>query len=53
MKRVVVIVSSVVFFAHPMSNQNMLGTAIALFGVFAYSQVKRLSKGGKAVASAD
>ncbi|CAK0747801.1 holo-[acyl-carrier-protein] synthase [Coccomyxa viridis] len=41
LKRVIVIVASVIFFQNPMSQQNMLGTGIALAGVFAYSQVKR------------
>jgi solute carrier family 35 protein E1 len=40
-KRVVVIVASVIVFQNPMSRQNMLGTALALAGVFIYSQVKR------------
>jgi solute carrier family 35, member E1 len=44
-KRVVVIVASVVAFSHPMSQQNMLGTGIALGGVFLYSQAKRKYKG--------
>ena len=39
-KRIVVIVSSVLFFRNPVSPLNGLGTAIALAGVFAYSQVK-------------
>ncbi|XP_014490593.1 triose phosphate/phosphate translocator, non-green plastid, chloroplastic [Vigna radiata var. radiata] len=41
-KRVVVIVSSVIFFRTPVSPINALGTAIALAGVFLYSRVKRL-----------
>jgi solute carrier family 35 protein E1 len=41
LKRVIVIVASVLFFRNPMGIQNMVGTAIALAGVFAYSQVKR------------
>lgn len=41
-KRVVVIVSSVIFFQTPVSPINALGTAIALAGVFLYSRVKRL-----------
>ena len=41
LKRVIVIVASVLFFRNPMGTQNMVGTAIALAGVFAYSQVKR------------
>lgn len=38
-KRVVVIVAAVIFFANPVSAQNAAGTAIALGGVFAYGQV--------------
>ncbi|KAL6640104.1 hypothetical protein ACP70R_022414 [Stipagrostis hirtigluma subsp. patula] len=41
-KRVVVIVTSVLFFKTPVSPINSLGTAIALAGVFLYSQLKRL-----------
>ncbi|KAK9846393.1 hypothetical protein WJX81_002918 [Elliptochloris bilobata] len=44
LKRVIVIVASVIFFQNPMGRQNQIGTAIALGGVFAYSQVKRLQK---------
>lgn len=44
-KRVVVIVASVIAFNHPLSTQNTIGTGIALFGVFLYSQVKRYHKG--------
>lgn len=44
-KRVVVIVASVVAFSHPMSQQNMIGTGVALGGVFLYSQAKRKYKG--------
>ncbi|XP_051123304.1 triose phosphate/phosphate translocator, non-green plastid, chloroplastic-like [Andrographis paniculata] len=39
-KRVVVIVSSVLFFRTPVSPINALGTGIALAGVFLYSRVK-------------
>ncbi|CAL8460892.1 g423 [Coccomyxa elongata] len=42
LKRVIVIVASVLFFQNPMGRQNMIGTGIALAGVFAYSQVKRI-----------
>ena len=42
-KRVIVIVASVVAFRNPVSMVNGVGTAIALAGVFVYSQVKRLS----------
>ncbi|KAI4343747.1 hypothetical protein L6164_011057 [Bauhinia variegata] len=41
-KRVVVIVSSVIFFQTPVSPVNALGTAVALAGVFLYSRVKRI-----------
>ncbi|KAK7330498.1 hypothetical protein VNO77_24693 [Canavalia gladiata] len=41
-KRVVVIVSAVLFFRTPVSPINAFGTAIALAGVFLYSRVKRL-----------
>ena len=40
-KRVVVIIASVIVFANPVTQQNAIGTTIALLGVFAYSQVKR------------
>ncbi|XP_010440680.1 PREDICTED: phosphoenolpyruvate/phosphate translocator 1, chloroplastic isoform X2 [Camelina sativa] len=39
-KRVVVIVSSVIFFKTPVSPVNAFGTGIALAGVFLYSRVK-------------
>ncbi|XP_024973035.1 triose phosphate/phosphate translocator, non-green plastid, chloroplastic-like [Cynara cardunculus var. scolymus] len=41
-KRVVVIVSSIFFFRTPVSLINAIGTAVALAGVFLYSQVKRI-----------
>ena len=41
-KRVVVIVSSVIFFRTPVSIVNGLGTALVLIGVVFYSQVKQL-----------
>ena len=47
-KRVVVIVSSVIVFQTPVSMLNAIGTAVALSGVFAYSQVKRLAGKKKA-----
>lgn len=43
-KRVVVIVASVIFFSNPVSMQNAVGTAVALGGVFAYSQVKKMER---------
>lgn len=41
-KRVVVIVTSVLFFRTPVLPLNALGTSIALAGVFAYSRIKQL-----------
>ncbi|XP_022865114.1 phosphoenolpyruvate/phosphate translocator 3, chloroplastic-like [Olea europaea var. sylvestris] len=41
-KRVVVIVTSVLFFRTPVSPINSLGTGVALSGVFLYSRVKRI-----------
>eukprot|EP00887_Chlorella_sp_A99_P002025 scaffold18.g2025.t1 len=46
-KRVVVIVASVIVFQNPVTRQNALGTAIALAGVFLYSQAKRLGSKAK------
>ncbi|KAJ4831487.1 holo-[acyl-carrier-protein] synthase [Turnera subulata] len=48
-KRVVVIVSSVIFFQTPVSPINSLGTALALAGVFLYSRAKRIKPKTKAV----
>lgn len=47
-KRVVVIVTSVLFFRTPVSPINGIGTGIALAGVFAYSRVKQLKEPKKA-----
>ncbi|KAK8569370.1 hypothetical protein V6N13_046429 [Hibiscus sabdariffa] len=47
-KRVVVIVSSVIFFKTPVSPINALGTGVALAGVFLYSRVKRIKAKAKA-----
>ncbi|KAG6410213.1 hypothetical protein SASPL_128266 [Salvia splendens] len=41
-KRVVVIVSSVIFFRTPVSPVNSLGTGLALAGVFLYSRAKKM-----------
>ncbi|XAR51881.1 hypothetical protein NMG60_11006665 [Bertholletia excelsa] len=41
-KRVVVIVSSIIFFQTPVSPINSLGTAVALAGVVLYSRAKRI-----------
>jgi len=43
-KRVVVIAVSIVFFGIQASYLNIIGTAMALSGVFAYSMAKRMSK---------
>lgn len=43
-KRVIIIVASVIVFRNPVTTQNAIGTAVALAGVFVYSQVKRLGK---------
>ncbi|KAA8548123.1 hypothetical protein F0562_004616 [Nyssa sinensis] len=47
-KRVVVIVSSVIVFQTPISPINSLGTALALAGVFLYSRAKRIKPKPKA-----
>ncbi|KAF3642266.1 Phosphoenolpyruvate/phosphate translocator 1, chloroplastic [Capsicum annuum] len=47
-KRVVVIVTSVLFFRTPVSPINALGTGVALAGVFLYSRVKRIKPKAKA-----
>uniref|UniRef100_A0A7S3UEY2 Sugar phosphate transporter domain-containing protein n=1 Tax=Picocystis salinarum TaxID=88271 RepID=A0A7S3UEY2_9CHLO len=47
-KRVVVIVSSVLFFRTPVSTLNAVGTALALTGVFLYSRVKTMQGKKKA-----
>ncbi|OIT26134.1 PREDICTED: triose phosphate/phosphate translocator, non-green plastid, chloroplastic-like [Nicotiana attenuata] len=46
-KRVVVIVTSVLFFRTPVSPINGLGTGVALAGVFLYSRVKRIKPKAK------
>lgn len=43
-KRVVVIIASVLFFRTPVSAINGLGTGVALAGVFAYSRSKQVKK---------
>lgn len=48
LKRVVVIVSSVIFFQTPISPLNSFGTALALAGVFLYSRAKQLKENVKA-----
>ncbi|GAB2236228.1 hypothetical protein Droror1_Dr00027967 [Drosera rotundifolia] len=48
-KRVVVIVSSVIFFQTPVSPINSLGSALALAGVFLYSRTKRLKTQTKSI----
>ncbi|GAX74364.1 hypothetical protein CEUSTIGMA_g1813.t1 [Chlamydomonas eustigma] len=43
-KRVVVIAASIVFFKTPASFLNVIGTILALSGVFAYSMAERMAK---------
>ena len=45
--RVIVILASIIVFKNPMPLQTKVCTAIALSGVFAYSQVKRIRGDGK------
>ncbi|KAK4603627.1 hypothetical protein RGQ29_012224 [Quercus rubra] len=47
-KRVVLIVSSIIFFQTPVSPINSLGTALALAGVLLYSRAKRIKPKPKA-----
>ncbi|GMY13339.1 phosphoenolpyruvate/phosphate translocator 2, chloroplastic-like [Fagus crenata] len=47
-KRLVVIVSSIIFFQTSVSPTNSLGTAVALAGVFLYSRAKRIKPKPKA-----
>eukprot|EP01018_Ginkgo_biloba_P009171 Gb_23352 [translate_table: standard] len=47
-KRVIVIVTSVLFFRTPVTSINALGTGIALAGVFAYSRTKTIKSKPKA-----
>ncbi|CAM8965327.1 unnamed protein product [Rhodiola kirilowii] len=49
LKRVVVIISSVLFFQTPVSPLNSLGTGIALAGVFLYSRAKSIKAKQKSV----
>ncbi|KAF8727041.1 hypothetical protein HU200_019538 [Digitaria exilis] len=48
LKRVVVIVSTVLFFRTPISPINALGTGVALAGVFLYSQLRKAKPKAKA-----
>ncbi|MEW5310472.1 MAG: hypothetical protein WDW38_002269 [Sanguina aurantia] len=43
-KRVIVIVASLLAFQNPMSMHSAVGTGVALLGVFAYSQIKRVKQ---------
>jgi len=52
MKRVTVIVVTLLYFKNPVSRLNMAGTALALFGVFLYSRVKRAEGEKKKAAAA-
>jgi len=46
-KRVVIIAASVIFFGTQPSNLNVIGTVLALGGVFAYSMAKRVQQDKK------
>lgn len=52
LKRVVIIAASLLVFRNPVTTQNLLGTAMALGGVFLYSQVKR-AQGKEAKAASE
>ena len=52
MKRVTVIVVTLIYFKNPVSPLNMAGTAMALTGVFLYSRAKRAEGDKKKQASA-
>jgi len=43
-KRVILILFSVIRFGTPMTTQSMIGSAVAIFGVFAYSIAKQVIK---------
>ena len=51
MKRVAVVVSSVLFFKNPVSALNWIGSSIAIFGTFLYSLASDKAKKEKAAAS--
>ena len=44
MKRVIVIAASIFFFKNPVSSKNLLGTMLAITGVFLYSMTKRMDE---------
>jgi solute carrier family 35 protein E1 len=52
MKRVTVIVVTLLYFKNPVSPLNMAGTALALSGVFLYSRAKRAEGDKKKAAAA-
>ena len=41
LKRVAVIAASVIIFRNPVSTTNIIGTALAIFGVILYGRVKK------------
>lgn len=51
MKRVAVVVSSVLFFKNPVSALNWIGSSIAIFGTFLYSLASDKAKKEKAAAA--
>jgi solute carrier family 35 protein E1 len=51
LKRIVIVITSVIIFNQKMSTQSMIGSSIAIGGVLLYGQVKEAYKGkGKAAA---
>jgi len=43
-KRVAIIISSVLFFGTPLSNKTKIGTAVALLGTYLYTEAGRRFK---------
>jgi len=52
-KRVFIIMGSVLYFANPVSIPNAIGTSVAIFGVFMYSQIRLQELGSQANLSHD
>lgn len=52
LKRVAVIVASIIVFHNKVTQQSAIGTAVALLGVLLYSQAKRIPAKGSSKASA-
>ena len=45
LKRVIVIAASIFIFQNPVSSKNVMGTVLAITGVFLYSMTKRMDEG--------